>query len=208
MPEGPEIWILSQAINVYFENDNTYSIGKHLFLKEENEDWSFGLNGKVSISPLNDLLVKIDGGWLNGEKKQIETNNKLGVDWIQGDAKMIENEIKKWMKSKKKLGVIMLEQDKISGIGVAWGSELLFASDLRPDMRCCDQKLDKLIDVILTTRDKIKNTYMEHLNMIKYSRQILKLFIDEWFLNLYDIRDMNIYKKGSKVMVNGRNWWV
>lgn len=46
----------------------------------------------------------------------------------------------------------------------------------------------------------------------QYSEQINetngKKFINNWFHNLYEIRQMDIYKKGSKIEVLGRNWWV
>ena len=36
----------------------------------------------------------------------------------------------------------------------------------------------------------------------------LKEFINDWYSNLYEIREMSIYKKGSQLEVLGRNWWV
>jgi hypothetical protein len=33
-------------------------------------------------------------------------------------------------------------------------------------------------------------------------------FINDWFENLYQIRNMNIYKKGKKITISGRNLWV
>ena len=32
MPEGPEVWILSEAINKYYHCEKTRAYGKHLFL--------------------------------------------------------------------------------------------------------------------------------------------------------------------------------
>ena len=32
MPEGPEIWILSEAINKFYHCEKTRAYGKHLFI--------------------------------------------------------------------------------------------------------------------------------------------------------------------------------
>ena len=76
MPEGPEVWILSKMINNYYDDDNTTSIGKHLIINDIQEDWSFGLNGKVKINENNEL-VKIETGWIYGEKKQYEKSTSI-----------------------------------------------------------------------------------------------------------------------------------
>ena len=60
MPEGPEIWILSKAINKYYLKDKTTSIGKHLIIKDINEDWSFGLTGKVEIDEKDESISFLD----------------------------------------------------------------------------------------------------------------------------------------------------
>ena len=98
---------------------------------------------------------------------------------------------------------MLLDQAKISGIGVAWGSEILFKAGLRPDMRACDQTLNKLANSMIEIRENIKKLYSEQLDESE-----CKEFINNWFENLYEIRDMNIYKKGSKIEVLGRSWWV
>ena len=202
MPEGPEVWILSKAINKYYNKENTYSVGKHLFVIDINENWSFGLTGKVFIGS-SDVLCKIDSGWVYGDKLQI-TTTKLGLDWMTARKDELEKEVDRWIKSKKKLAGLILDQDKICGIGVAWGSEILCKADLRPDVRACDQVLDKLVDTMIEIRDNIKNIYEDVLQ----NHNNLKEFVNEWFENLYDLREMNIYKKGSKLQVLGRSWWV
>lgn len=206
MPEGPEIWILRKAINSYYKNENIFTYGKHLFILDKKENWSFGLTGKVKINEKNELL-KIETGWINGDQVKYENGiveiNKLGIDFMEADEHIIREEVDKWIKSKKKLAGLILDQSKISGIGVAWGSEILFKAGLRPDMRVCDQVIDKLADSILEIREKIKEKYTQELT--EWDTQS---FINEWFENLYEIREMNIYKKGSKLSVLGRTWWV
>jgi formamidopyrimidine-DNA glycosylase len=207
MPEGPEIWILSKAINQYYKNENTCAYGKHLFLLDKKENWSFGLTGNVEFDDSNNELVKLDVGWIYGDK--IKYNNftdetkKLGIDFMTADENLIREEVDKWIKSKKKLAGIILDQSKISGIGVAWGSEILFKAGLRPDMRVCDQVLNKLANSIFYIRERIKNNYEKELK----EKGDFEL-VNEWFDNLYEIREMSIYKKGTKLDVLGRNWWV
>lgn len=206
MPEGPEVWILSKAINTYYNNENTTTYGKHLFIFDKKENWSFGLNGKVKLNEQNELL-KIETGWINGDQIKYDNltdeTNKLGIDFMTANENLIREEVDRWIKSKKKLAALILDQTKISGIGVAWGSEILVKAGLRPDMRVCDQVINKLADSILDIREKIKKIYTQEL-----TEWDTKSFINEWFENLYEIREMNVYKKGSKLAVLGRSWWV
>lgn len=218
MPEGPEIWILSEAINKYYHVEKTKAYGKHLFVfpslekMESNkilkcgENWSFGLTGKVKILDNNELL-KIHTGWICGDQVLFndyqEETQKLGINWVTSSETELRKEVDNWIKSKKKLAGLMLDQTKISGIGVAWGSEILFKAELRPDMRACDQVLNKLADSMIEIREKIKKEYSNQVN--EYNS---KEFINEWFENLYEIRVMTVYKKGSKIEVLGRSWWV
>lgn len=209
MPEGPEVWVLSKAINLRVEKPTTLSYGKHLFILDKNENWSFGLSGTVCINE-DTTITKIPSGWLHGEiatyKELATETGKLGVDFMTAHEAEIRKEIDKWVKSKKKLAGLMLDQSKISGIGVAWGSEILFRADLRPDMRACDQALGKLADSVLYIREEIKNIYEKQLK--DKDNRALDEFINQWFENLYEIRDMSVYKKGSKLEVLGRSWWV
>jgi len=214
MPEGPEIWILSEAINKFYHSEITKAYGKHLFvfgtgkenIREKGENWSFGLTGKVCISDNNEL-IKINSGWIYGNQTLFENytseTNKLGINWLTCSKENLHKEVDSWIKSKKKLAALILDQSKISGIGIAWGSEILFMSNLRPDMRACDQVLNQLVESIFEVREKIKKIYSEQVDEIN-----CKEFINNWFENLYRVRDMKIYKKGSQVKVLGRSWWV
>ena len=211
MPEGPEVWILSEAINKFYHTEKTKAYGKHLFIFDsENknicENWSFGLTGRVNISDDNNL-TKLNTGWIYGY--QLELNDfsletqKLGTNWLSCSETELYKEINNWIKSKKKLASLILDQSKISGIGVAWGSEILFMSNLRPDMRACDQELNKLVESIIEIREKIKKKYSELIDELN-----CKEFINNWFDNLYKVREMKIYKKGTQIKVLGRTWWI
>ena len=208
MPEGPEVWMLSKMINGFYLNDNTISIGKHLIIKDIKEDWSFGLNGKVKINENNELL-KVESGWINGDKNPFEKSTKL--DWMTASKKELEEEVEKWKCSKKKLATLMLDQSKICGIGVAWGSEILYNAKLNPDVKACEQSLDKLVDSMIEICTQIQNTYIGFYLYNHYdydNKDNLKTIINDWFENLYKIRKMNIYKKGTKIQISGRSWWI
>ena len=204
MPEGPEVWILSKAINNHLKNQKTSSYGKHLFILDKKENWSFGLTGKVQLDEKNELF-KLNTGWIYGDQIKYENLEdevgKLGIDFMNANEDLIREEVDKWIKSKKKLAGLMLDQTKISGIGVAWGSEILFRAGLRPDMRTCDQVLNKLADSILYIRNHIKNIYEKELKEPE-------ALVNNWFQNLYEVREMQVYKKGSKIEVLSRSWWV
>jgi formamidopyrimidine-DNA glycosylase len=229
MPEGPEVWILSEAINKFYHCEKTRSYGKHLFIfppkttslcleKVESKtdtnfgsnkgglNWSFGLTGKVQITDDNNLIKK-NSGWIYGDQIEFhdydEETQKLGINWLTCSAADLHKIVDSWIKSKKKLAGLILDQTKISGIGVAWGSEILFKAGLRPDMRSCDQVLKNLVDSMIEIREKIKKQYSDQLDEFN-----CKEFINNWFENLYEIREMSIYKKGSKLEVLGRSWWV
>jgi len=209
MPEGPEIWILSEAINKFYHSEKTKAYGKHLFIfknEKEGENWSFGLTGKVCLLDNNEL-IKLHAGWIYGDQLSFDTyeseTQKLGTNWLTSSEADLRKEIDSWIKSKKKLAGLLLDQTKISGIGVAWGSEILFKAGLRPDMRACDQTLNKLADSMIEIRENIKKKYSEQIN-----NSTCREFVNNWFENLYEIREMDIYKKGSKVEVLGRSWWV
>jgi formamidopyrimidine-DNA glycosylase len=210
MPEGPEIWILSEAINKFYHAEKTKAYGKHLFVFNDasttGENWSFGLTGKVSLLDNNDL-IKLHTGWICGDQLSFDNYETeiqtLGTNWLTSSEAELRKEVDSWIKSKKKLAGLLLDQTKISGIGVAWGSEILCKAGLRPDMRACDQVLNKLADSMIEIRENIKKLYSEQVD-----ENNCTAFINNWFENLYEIRDMNIYKKGSKIEVLGRSWWV
>jgi len=115
----------------------------------------------------------------------------------------IKNEIEKWKNSKKKLAGLLLDQKRIAGIGVAWGSEILHHANLSPDLPSNKQNIENLSESILFIREQIKKKYQDFMDE-KNNRET----INEWFENLYEIREMKVYKKGKKINVLGRNWWV
>lgn len=207
MPEGPEVWILAQATNRCFSRDcSTYiSRGKHLRNLETSEDWSFGLSGRVRFHSDSKKLEKITTGYVTGSINTVEkTEPKLGLDWLFALPAHLEAEILSWKKSKKKLAGLLLDQSKICGIGVAWGSEVLHVAELRPDMPANEQDLSNLSRAILSVRETVMSLYQ---NFFDTSDDPIT-FVNCWFENLYEKRNMQVYKKGTKVEVLSRNWWI
>lgn len=206
MPEGPEIWCLSHLINFYYKEEKTLAYGKHLFLLDKKEEWHFGLSGKVFINNDNELQKK-NSGYLPGKTQSFENVNNstsnLGLDFMTANEEEIKNEIEKWKNTKKKLAGLLLDQKRISGIGVAWGSEILHHANLSPDLPSNKQNIENLSESILFIREQIKKKYQDFMDE-KNNRET----INEWFENLYEIREMKVYKKGKKINVLGRNWWI
>ena len=195
MPEGPEVWILAKVLNLQ-------CYGKHLYVG--NEDWSFGLSGTVNLSD-NNTLTKIDKGYLPGTIQPRDNNQFVNNDWMTADKDTLERIIKKWKNSNVKLGSLLLNQREIAGIGVAWGSEILYQLGLRPDIKACQQNICeiKFTQILLEYREKIQSFYDT------YSKTVdTKTFVNSWFKNLYEQRNMCVYKKGTQIESGGRKWWI
>jgi formamidopyrimidine-DNA glycosylase len=219
MPEGPEIYILAKSLK---ENIglNVTSYGKHLFIELPVTDemsggyanWSFGLNGGIHVDENNHLSKKFNGN-ICGEIKKIDNlencKKKLGYDLMTATYDEIDEVVKCWQKSRCKLGSLILGQQKLSGIGVAWGSEILNLIELRPELKACDQDLSLLTQNIVSMRDCLKECYGTRLSEC-INTYDAKQFINSWPELLYSGRDkfMNVYKKGKKISVAGRSWWV
>jgi len=213
MPEGPEVWILSEAINLYKKYNNISAYGKHLIIKDIMEgddiyfDYSFGLTGKVNMSE-DGILSKVNAGAIYGEQEMSRSKKELleglGISWMHAEESLIKAELDKWTKSKSALGSLMLDQSLICGIGVAWGSEILFRAGLRPNLKACNQDLSKLFDAFIEIRNEIKNVYSAMLSKETDYRS----FINKWFKNLYEVREMKAYKKTTQVKAAGRTWYT
>ena len=188
MPEGPEIYALSKAIQKCGIQCESY--GKHLYIY--NRDWSFGLGGRVAYK--DGKIIKGESGWIIGKNlracsiEQVVTGNNLGRDWM--NCSDFSDLIEIWKKSRKALGALLLDQSQIAGIGVAWGSEILHsAGNLKPDIPAREQDLGSLNRVIIDIRNHVREIYdLGDKNPIE--------FINHWFDNLYSIRKMNVYKVG------------
>lgn len=207
MPEGPEVYILSKAINRFYKNDDfSQAIGKHLQLRERNEDWSFGLQGKVRLNERGELSKPSYAAFTTGYIKPIGECKELGLNWLISSEEEVLYEVEKWTKRKKKLAALLLDQELIAGIGVAWGSEILHSTGLDPNECVQKQKAGDLAKAIIEIRDFAKETYDSLLAGVK--DEDLYNFINDWFENLYKERKMKVYRLGTKKEVSGRTWWV
>jgi len=196
MPEGPEVYILAKVFkSIGFESD---SIGKHLILRDAHTgelfDFSFGLGGKIkvednlSVSKINHRTLP-SGYKLKVQKKK-EVEDKLGVDWMKATKEEIEYIVKGWVKRKKQVGALILDQSEIAGIGVVWASEILHRAKIQPELKAnliefLDLK-DNLVDAIYEIGKRIKKVY---LNSVEKDE---KKFINSWFHNLYQIREKEL----------------
>lgn len=217
MPEGPEIWILNKAICQYYGENASKSFGKHLIVRPEynqcnnNIIWSFGLNGKIAIDENNKLYKPMEENWLFGENKILEPSENIcdhlavsKINFMTATLEEFNYFVNKLSKVRGKLGPALINQNKISGIGVAWGSEILHKAGLRPDDSANQQDLSNLAISMIELREEIKKIYEDELNKCEQ----IKDFIEGWFENLYKIRNMKVYKLGEKITISGRTWWL
>lgn len=224
MPEGPEVWILSEAICNENQSYISTSIGKHLIIhsmycdcdnieSSENSQiiWSFGLNGKISININNKLYKPTEDNWIFGNNKLLLEHETIDdylkiskVDWMSSNVNELTKVVTKISKLKGKLGPALINQSTICGIGVAWGSEILHRANLRPEVSANEQDLSHLVEAMCEIRNEIKELYKNELNYYENPKD----FIEGWFENLYKIRNMRVYDKGESITVNGRKWWV
>jgi formamidopyrimidine-DNA glycosylase len=220
MPEGPEVWILRKAISQYYNDIIVFCHGKHLYLEHDKylEEYTFGLTGKVEINDETDKLTKKQIGFCYGDysiiSKEEEIFNKLGPSFMEMDHIDCSKLVETWRSSRKLLGALLLDQKIISGIGVAWGSELLHKANLVPDKKACEQNLDNLVLAFLEIQEYCKNIYSKYLSqqILNSScddvKRVLKTFINGWYKNLYKVREMSVYKKGKQCKTGGRTWWI
>lgn len=215
MPEGPEIWILNQAICGYYDDSEaSVSLGKKLIVSNKYNEhnktiiWSFGLNGKMSIDGNNLLYKPSEHNWIYGINEiyihGFSNSVSINADWMTSDEDVLNRFVKKLSTKKIKLGPALIDQKNIAGIGVAWGSEILYRAELRPDIPANQQDLSNLVRVMIEIREEIKSLYGIYLNNCTE----IKKFIEEWFENLYKIRNMRVYNIGEKIKINGRTWWI
>lgn len=219
MPEGPEIWFLSMAINFARNNNFVYyysSYGKHLLIYDQTihqyEDWTFGLTGKVKINE-DGILEKCEHGWIIGKINKyndiVIAKQKLGLDWMTSQPQEIIDAVIKWKSMNKSLASLLLDQSLISGIGVAWGSEILHHAGLNPQMKSRDADPTILANSILFIRKVAITLYSDFLNKATETAHYVRM-VNEWFDNLYACREKSlcVYKKGTPLKISGRTWWV
>jgi formamidopyrimidine-DNA glycosylase len=210
MPEFAECWTLGYVLDKL--GIQNIIIGKHLIIKDL--DYSFGLNGHLKIN--NDLDITHVGYGIFGKVEKVEKVekdklNKLGLNFIYCNEKSLEKVIKSWKGRRKMIGALLIDQNYISGIGIAWASEILNLSNIKPDTKLCDlneNDIDTLIKSMIKIRDESICVYKDFADKLKTREEYLD-FVNGWFKNLYSIRKMNVYGKSNKnVIVSGRKFWI
>jgi hypothetical protein len=200
MPEGLEVYHLARVLRASGVAPDAHSVGKHLYVY--GQDWTFGLSGRVRLGP-DGKLQKVNTGRVHGSVVDLGVGDpcepRLGVDfaWAAYDtlAAAVHGH---WTGSRRLLGPLMLDQDVVAGIGVAWGSEILKAAGgLHPGRPAKDQDLRGLAAAMCRVRDAA---------LAQYSDRVKD--VDGWFDSLYAVRTMAVYKKGLPVEVGGRTWWM
>jgi formamidopyrimidine-DNA glycosylase len=220
MPEGPEIWALGYALNLMGIHAKIY--GKHLWYN--GLDYSFGLTGGIHISMGENrryTIEHIPRGYIPGETRdsksmdELISHHRFEFDYMSAGNLEIKNIVDKWMGYSRTIGGLLLDQQQMSGIGVAWGSEILNLAHISPLSKI--NKLDvnfklALINAMIAIQKSIKNVYKSYIDKIHTDKgnQGLIEFVNEWYSNLYKIRTMNVYrKKGAvKVKTAGRNFYT
>lgn len=204
MPEAPEIWALHILLNSLGYKTSCY--GKHLIYNDE--DWSFGLHGQVHIDE-DGVVRKLQPTEISGTIKECKSVedciqlNKLGLNWMTCNRNDVEDRLNMWKDSKKKLGTLLVDQTVIAGIGVTWGSEILYRCQLRPDIPIMEQNISYIPDAIIDIRNEIQKNYIDFI----LEQENLRDCVNKWFYNLYQQRNLRICGKGTTVKINNRNWW-
>lgn len=208
MPEGPEVYALSIALNRLELHSECF--GKHLFYN--GSDYTFGLNGRVCFDRATQTLSKIQSGYVPGDcvpcpsLDSIIQSHNSAPDWMSADPTSLKSWIQHLHKTRRTTAATLLDQRNIAGIGVAWGSEILHWAGIHPETPSKDVDPDRFLTALIETRDRIRDQYRDYIETL--SKDDIPDFVNEWFRNLYEIREMRVYKKGLPVIVAGRQWWV
>jgi hypothetical protein len=151
-----------------------YTHGKHLFVIQPvnngsdsfvYENLSFGMVGKVYMDPCTYRIVKQEsGGWITGTTESFSSAEaleasraSLGIDWMLATEEQLFQQLQSWMTSRKQLASLIVDQSRIAGIGVAWGSEILHRARLLPHVASCKQQesMHLLLPAILSIRQEL-----------------------------------------------------
>lgn len=217
MPEGPEVSLLCQAIRAAWAMpDGAARVqchGKHLFLHDTQEDWAFGLHGTVHMSE-DGALSKVGVGPLCGHIRPLDAPD-LGIDWMTASEDALRRTIRAWSSpahgGRRSLASLLLDQHRIAGIGVAWGSELAHRAGLDPRRPACQQSMDDLTNAAIQLREHIMECmYAPARVQMAASPEDARRAVNTWFHNLYAMRRefLCVYKVGTPAVIGGRTWWV
>jgi len=217
MPEGPEVYFL--ALHLKKLGLDCFSYGKHLFISasaDELRDISFGLYGRVFYDTVSKKLDKIKAGPISGDDKIVsiqakEKNFGLGPDYTNMTREQVNDFVfEKIGNSKRQLAAVLLDQDEIAGLGVAWISEIAHLAefteiDLAGKGKDLDElKKHKLVDAMMQIQSINKLVLIEEIKDLDSVS-----FVNSWFENLYRIRQpfIKVYRKTRPVLIGSRQFW-
>lgn len=212
MPEGPEVYLLS--VHLQRLGVPCFAYGKHIFVEinpSENKlrDISFGLYGRVYYSKKDNVLEKVLGGPISGDDKIVTVTNiskdlGLGPDYMSLTLEQCQALVRKWATMKRTLASIMLDQEEIAGLGVAWISEIAYrAGRLDLSLKAKDLDLRALPNTMMAVQEYIKKELQDI-----FSTWDSETFVNGWFQNIYKVRQMLVYKKGRPVLIHSRQFWM
>ena len=208
MPESLEIASLCKRLKMLGLEVET--VGKHLLYKNyRNEcfDITFGLVGKIKLIKSGDKydIEKISTSSLSGDIRQIPDFQSvianLGIDWLSSDRESLLKVVNTWTTRPKKIAALLIDQHDISGIGVAWGSEILANASIHPSTLATEINAERLVESMIEVRETAMNVYDNY-------KEDPEQFVSKWFINLYFIRQMKVYKKATIVLVSGRKFYT
>jgi len=214
MPEFAEVWILGEALRrvLSLSTSEVFSHGKMLFLHKEGKlvQLTFGLHGGVTLEGDEVTHVKrtaISGGW----KKVCESDLPTSTCVMKLDADGWNEIKKKWSKKRKQIGALLLEQDSLAGIGLAYASESLGKADIHPTRHAnslTDVEWKVLESALFSVREDVSSRYEEHIRGM--DERELRVFVHDWFENLYKVRCLEVYKGKNtiRVLSGGRQYYV
>lgn len=182
MPEGPEVFVLANALrSIGFD---CKSVGKHLVLKDfhtgEWFDFSFGLEGGIFLDDKMHIHKIETPDSPSGYKLKIKTpkevEEKLGLDWMKATEDDLKSLIETWKSRKRQIGHMLIDQKEICGIGRVWSNMILKTANIEPHIKCNVLEFlslkDALVKSLFNTREHAKKRYIVGADIRK--------FVNEW----------------------------
>lgn len=207
MPEGPDVWYFTQLINKHSKyKNNIVCHGKHIYdlsvLPYKN--YSFGLTGKLKFESGN--IVKNNTGYCYGnEVNTYVVGENLGISFMEMTLDDFNKIVSSWQKSKSMISSLLLNQNIISGIGIAWGSEILFRAKLMPNIKAYLGDLSLLAISMYNVQIYCKDEYIKYINKMDLTDYMIEKLINDFN---YRIINMDVYKKGNQLKVSNRIWYT
>jgi formamidopyrimidine-DNA glycosylase len=192
MPEGIEVYVLARVLkNIGIKCE---SYGKHLLLRDPHSgcllDITFGLHGKISLTP-DFKISKIcfenrPCGDVNEIHSFDDVKTKLGIDWISASRDELVGVVRSWLRRKKKISALLVDQKEISGIGRYWVSKILMHAVIDPGTHAHTLEFLGLVDPLVNSMIQVRTEAVDRF-MNSVPKDELG-FVNNWCDNLYKLR--------------------